>query len=308
MPAENTVSNCTNLMLLFVIGVMIYILFFTDSNDSNDSNKEQFDSMSNGPLQPYSINSSQMMPSQQQVMPSQMMPSQQQVMSSQMMPSQMMPSQMMSSQMMPTQQVIQPKISRDPSSQNFVPTIDQINISDNLVNEIVANDHVNMAPISNLVNAQNNVSGPGSNNIINVNAPAGSINPSVYDFQPSDESSLINDGTLLTDAFNSPIPQGSQPDTVNFNKGNMDNYNAKDFLPKEINDEWFETDFSLAKYQLNDDKLINPDRYVVGINTVGQSLKNASYDIRGTVPNPKFVISPFNNSTIEPDFNLKPLC
>ena len=85
-------------------------------------------------------------------------------------------------------------------------------------------------------------------------------------------------------------------------------FNVKDFLPKEINDEWFETDFSLAKYQLNDDKLINTDRYIIGINTVGESLKNASWDIRGTVYCPKAVISPWNNSTYEPDFNLKPLC
>ena len=115
-------------------------------------------------------------------------------------------------------------------------------------------------------------------------------------------------GTNLNDAFLPPIPAGLTTDSLDFKKQNMDNYNAKDFLPHEINDEWFQTDFSLAKYQLNDDKLINTERYIIGINTVGQSLKNASYDIRGTIPNPKFVISPWNNSTMEPDFNLKPLC
>ena len=104
------------------------------------------------------------------------------------------------------------------------------------------------------------------------------------------------------------MPAGSLTGTIDFKKQNTDNYDAKDFLPHEINDEWFETDFSLAKYQLNDDKLINTDRYIIGINTVGQSLKNASYDIRGTIPNPKSIISPWNNSTYEPDFNLKPLC
>jgi hypothetical protein len=288
MPAENTVSNCTNLVLLFVIGVMIYILFFTDSNDSN---KEDFDSMSSGPLQPYNINSQ----SSQPVMP----PTQPVVPTTQpVVPTKPVPTHTFFPTQHPSSGASQHF--KDDSSVNFIPTI-----GDNIVNEIVSDtNHVNMAPISTLANAQTNVSGP----TINVNVPSGSINPSVYDFQPSDESSLIHDGTLLNEAFNSPIPQGSHTDTVNFNKGNTENYNAKDFLPKEINDEWFETDFSLAKYQLNDDKLINPDRYVVGINTVGQSLKNASYDIRGTVPNPKFVISPFNNSTIEPDFNLKPLC
>jgi hypothetical protein len=118
----------------------------------------------------------------------------------------------------------------------------------------------------------------------------------------------MNENAELADAFNPPVPSGTKVDTVDFKKQNLESYNAKDFLPKEINDEWFETDFSLAKYQLNDDKLINTERYIIGINTVGQSLKNATYDIRGTIPNPKFVVSPWNQSTYEPDFNLKPLC
>ena len=91
-------------------------------------------------------------------------------------------------------------------------------------------------------------------------------------------------------------------------KNNVSQYNAKDFLPKEINDQWFDTDFSQAKFNINDDKLINTERYIIGINTVGQSLKAASHDIRGTIPNPKFAVSPWNNSTIEIDYNIKSLC
>ncbi len=29
---------------------------------------------------------------------------------------------------------------------------------------------------------------------------------------------------------------------------------------------------------------------------------------RGTIANPKFSVSPWNNSTYEPDYNIKPLC
>jgi len=134
------------------------------------------------------------------------------------------------------------------------------------------------------------------------------INTNVYNFQAHDDSELGILGSSLDDAFALPIPYGTQTDTIDFKKQNVDNYNARDFLPREVNDEWFETDFSLAKYQLNDDKLINTEKYIIGINTVGQSLKNASWDIRGTIPNPKLVVSPWNNSTYEPDFNLKPLC
>lgn len=127
----------------------------------------------------------------------------------------------------------------------------------------------------------------------------------VFNFEGND---TLQSGADLDAAFQRPIAQGARPDTIDLNKNNVKKYDAKDFLPKEVNDKWFDTDFSQAKYNLKDDKLINTDRYVVGINTVGQSLKNASYDIRGSIPNPKFSVSPWNNSTIEPDFNLKPLC
>jgi hypothetical protein len=126
---------------------------------------------------------------------------------------------------------------------------------------------------------------------------------SVFNFEGND---LQNAGANLDSAFARPIDPTASTDKVAIN--DVKKYDAKDFLPKEINDEWFDTDFSQAKYNVNDDKLINTERYVIGVNTVGQSLKNASYDIRGTIPNPKFSISPWNNSTYEPDFNLKPLC
>jgi hypothetical protein len=130
-----------------------------------------------------------------------------------------------------------------------------------------------------------------------------------FNYQPNDDAGV--DTALLENAFELPIPKVDEAikDTVvNTQKNNVDKYDARDFLPKEDNPEWFDDDFSQAKYNLNNDKLINTDRYVIGINTVGQSLKNASYDIRGTIPNPKFTVSPWNNSTYEPDYNIKPMC
>lgn len=127
-----------------------------------------------------------------------------------------------------------------------------------------------------------------------------------FDYEANDDSGEL--GASLDVAFERPLPPQVNPNTVDLNKNNVKQYDAKDYLPKELNDKWFDTDFSQAKYNLNDDKLINTERYVIGINTVGQSLKNASYDIRGTVPNPKFTVSPWNNSTYEPDYNIKPMC
>ena len=116
-------------------------------------------------------------------------------------------------------------------------------------------------------------------------------------------------GAELKDAFAPPLNNCKCSSEIDFNKNNVEKYSIKDYLPdvQNVNKEWFDTDFAQARHELDDGTLINPDRYVIGINTVGQSLKNASYDIRGTVPNPKYSISPWNNSTIEPDYNIKSL-
>ena len=124
---------------------------------------------------------------------------------------------------------------------------------------------------------------------------------------PSSNDIVDAAGADLSSAYGDIVNKAAK-NSVDLNQKNVINYDAHDFLPKEVNDSWFDTDFSQAKYNVNDDKLINTERYVIGINTVGQSLKNASYDIRGTVANPKFSVSPWNNSTYEPDFNIKPMC
>jgi hypothetical protein len=91
------------------------------------------------------------------------------------------------------------------------------------------------------------------------------------------------------------------------NDANQITFNCSDYLPQETNQDWFETDFDNAQLQCDSTSLVTTDRYIVGVNTVGQSLKNASYDLRAQPPCPKFKVSPWNNSTIEPDFNIKPL-
>jgi len=119
--------------------------------------------------------------------------------------------------------------------------------------------------------------------------------------------SASEEGASLKTAFQKPVANQEKTQTVNFNKqpAKLDSSN---YLPKQVNSEWWSTDFVGAKYNVKGKKLINVNKYVVGINTVGQSLKNASWDIRGTIPNPKYTVSPWNNSTYEPDYNIKPLC
>jgi hypothetical protein len=47
--------------------------------------------------------------------------------------------------------------------------------------------------------------------------------------------------------------------------------------------------------------------YHIGINTVGQTLRNANRQLRSEPPNPQVPVGPFLNSTIEPDINRRPL-
>ena len=44
-----------------------------------------------------------------------------------------------------------------------------------------------------------------------------------------------------------------------------------------------------------------------GVNTIGQSLRNANLNLREEPPNPRVAVSPWLNSTIDPDLSRKPL-
>ena len=76
-------------------------------------------------------------------------------------------------------------------------------------------------------------------------------------------------------------------------------------LPQETHSDWFEV--MPEPIKVKNRHLINVTK-PVGINTIGSSLKNASHDLRGNVPCPKFVASPWNQSSIEPDLNIKSFC
>lgn len=92
--------------------------------------------------------------------------------------------------------------------------------------------------------------------------------------------------------------------------GNYANYKQeqKDFTVKELMDadkllpqeekDWFNSVPEPIK--VKNRHLININR-PIGIDSVGSSMKIACRDLRGNVPAPKFAISPFLNSSVEPD-------
>lgn len=88
-----------------------------------------------------------------------------------------------------------------------------------------------------------------------------------------------------------------------------DQFDVEKMLPQEIEEDWFDLPLlgSNSTKRVNNANLIHP-KTQMGINTVSGSLRYASHDIRGDIPNPKIHVSPWLNSTIEPDTNLRGLC
>jgi hypothetical protein len=80
---------------------------------------------------------------------------------------------------------------------------------------------------------------------------------------------------------------------------------SDDLLPKR-SENWFETPSVGTK--IDDANLLADAIFKTGVDTVGSTRKNPSYDIRGNIANPKFPISPWNNSSYEADNNLRGLC
>jgi len=81
--------------------------------------------------------------------------------------------------------------------------------------------------------------------------------------------------------------------------------NPSELLPKDANSQWAQLNPS-GKGELANINLLKAG-YHIGIDTVGQTLKNANLQIRSEPPNPKLDVSIWNQSTIEPDLFRVPL-
>jgi hypothetical protein len=81
--------------------------------------------------------------------------------------------------------------------------------------------------------------------------------------------------------------------------------NPAELLPKDSNSQWAQLNPS-GKGELANVNLLKAG-YHIGIDTVGQSLRNANLQIRSEPPNPQLNVGPWNQSTIEPDFMRVPL-
>ena len=86
---------------------------------------------------------------------------------------------------------------------------------------------------------------------------------------------------------------------------NGSSQNPADLLPKDTNSQWAQLN-PAGKGDLANINLLKAG-YHIGIDTVGQTLRNANLQIRSEPPNPQVNVGPWNLSTIEPDFMRPPL-
>jgi hypothetical protein len=124
-----------------------------------------------------------------------------------------------------------------------------------------------------------------------------------------DDSFKVRDITKnYTDNF-VPLDESTDGAPINIStkkETEKDKYNVNAYLPKEKDDDWFET---IETVNVKNSHLINIYR-PIGVNTIGSTHKNSTYDLRGTdkAVCPKFVVAPWNQSSIEPDRSMKSLC
>jgi hypothetical protein len=79
-----------------------------------------------------------------------------------------------------------------------------------------------------------------------------------------------------------------------------DRLTATDLLPKDAADSKWARINPSGTGDIHDQNYLTAG-YHVGINTVGQTLRNANLQLRSEIPNPQNAVSPWGNSTIEPD-------
>jgi hypothetical protein len=81
--------------------------------------------------------------------------------------------------------------------------------------------------------------------------------------------------------------------------------NSAELLPKDNNSQWAQLSPAGAG-ELQGINLLSAG-FHIGIDTIGQTLRNANLQIRSEPPNPQISVGPWNQSTISPDLMRVPL-
>jgi len=131
----------------------------------------------------------------------------------------------------------------------------------------------------------------------------GTMNPTQYatnDTQINNTASSVIDDVATTAA-----PLNSLDDHVSSDHSNV--ANPSDLLPNDENSQWS----ALNPNSMKKGDALMPDLlqagYHIGLDTIGQTLRNANLQLRSDPIIPKTLVGPWNQSTIEPDLGRVPL-
>jgi hypothetical protein len=81
--------------------------------------------------------------------------------------------------------------------------------------------------------------------------------------------------------------------------------NPVDLLPQDVNNQWAQVNPTGAG-DIQGKNFLSAGA-LIGVNTIGQSLRNANQQLRSEPANPQIQVGPWQQSTIEPDLNRRPL-
>lgn len=124
---------------------------------------------------------------------------------------------------------------------------------------------------------------------------------------PTAPNPMPNVGRNVAEGFDNPSPS-PMPFTSAEKPANCYPKNQlapQELLPNDPNSKWAQVN-PMGAGDISGKNFLNAGA-LIGVNTVGSSLRNASWDIRSEPPNPQVVVSPWLNSTIEPDLLRRPL-
>lgn len=132
----------------------------------------------------------------------------------------------------------------------------------------------------------------------NVSQEAGqnAINGRIVEQEVKGNPDVVETPVGPADFGNADSPSGCYP---------RDQLTPSELLPKDANSVWAEQN-PMGNGSLKGKNFLSAGA-LIGVNTVGQSLRNANQQIRSEPPNPQVPVSIFLNSTIEPDVNRRNL-
>jgi hypothetical protein len=125
--------------------------------------------------------------------------------------------------------------------------------------------------------------------------------------EKKDEKKMMKESTETTEEST----EESSPEDAMMEKFQNENpvqqtqqLTAAELLPNDNSSQWAQV-YPTGEGSLKDRNFLQAG-YHIGINTVGQTLRNANLQLRSEPPAPQVKVSPWLQSTIEPDLGRKP--